>query len=75
MAVGELCAFDDIKQHGLAYSWKLDPNSFSVLSIEIGLELWLIFSLFEHAKNLLIMGPNNTKNSSWKCDFLIFKYE
>ena len=35
----------------------------------------LFFSSFEHAKNLLIMGPNNTKNSSLKCDFLIINYE
>jgi hypothetical protein len=35
----------------------------------------LFFSSFEHAKNLLIMGPNNTKNLSLKCDFLIFNYE
>ena len=28
-----------------------------------------IFFPFEHAKNLLIMGPNNTKNCSLKCDF------
>ncbi len=33
------------------------------------------FPSFEHAKNLLIMGPNNAKNSSLKCDFLIFNYE
>ncbi len=37
---------------------------------------WFIyFSSFEHAKYLLIMNPNNTKNSSLKCDFLIFNYE
>ncbi len=35
----------------------------------------LLFSSFERAKNLLIMGPQNTKNSSIKCDFLIFNYE
>ncbi len=35
----------------------------------------LFFSSFEHAKNLLIMSPNNTKNSTLKCDFLIFNYE
>ncbi len=46
--------------------------------VEIGLEhapfvvLVNFFSSFENAKNLLIMGPNNTKNSSFKCDFLIF---
>ncbi len=40
------------------------------LYIEIGLEqapfvvFVYFFSSFEHAKNLLIMGPNNTKNSS-----------
>jgi hypothetical protein len=50
-------------------------------AIEIGLEhapfvvLVYFFSSFEHAKNLLIMGPNNTKNSSLKVDFLIFNYE
>ncbi len=31
----------------------------------------LFFSSFEHAKNVLIMGPNNTKNCSLK---LIFSY-
>jgi hypothetical protein len=35
------------------------------MAIEIGLEhapfVVLGFSSFEHAKNLLIMGPNNTK--------------
>ncbi len=51
------------------------------VTIEIGLEhapfvvLVYFFSSFEHAKNLLIMCPNNTKNSSLKCDFLIFTYE
>jgi hypothetical protein len=48
-------------------------------SIEIGLErdhfIVLVFSSFEDAKNLLIMGPNKTKNCSLKCDFLIFNYE
>jgi hypothetical protein len=44
--------------------------------IEIGLErASFVFSSFEHAKNLLILGPNNTKNSSLKCDFLIFSFE
>ncbi len=49
--------------------------------IEIGQEharfvvLFYFFSSFEHAKNLLIMGPNNNKNCSLKCDFLIFNYE
>jgi hypothetical protein len=33
------------------------------LPIEIGLERAPFFPSFEHAKNLLIMGPNNTKNS------------
>ncbi len=33
------------------------------------------FSSFEHVKSLLIMGPNDTKNSSVKCDFLIIIYE
>jgi hypothetical protein len=37
--------------------------------------LYLFFSSFEHVKSLLIMGPNNTKNSPLKCDFLIFNYE
>ncbi len=47
-------------------------------SIEIGLEQALFFnffSAFEHVKSLLIMGPNNTKNSSLKCDFHIINYE
>ncbi len=35
----------------------------------------LFFSSFEHAKNLLIMGPNNIKNSSKSVIFLIFNYE
>jgi len=35
----------------------------------------LFFSSFEHVQSLLIMGPNNTKNSSLKCDFLIINYE
>ncbi len=54
--------------------------SFFVGIIEIGLEhapfivLVYFFSLFEHSKNLLIMGPTYTKNSSLKCDFLIFNY-
>jgi hypothetical protein len=49
--------------------------------IEKGLEpsrfvlLVYFFSSFEHAKKLLIMGPNNTKNSSIKCDILIFNFE
>jgi hypothetical protein len=49
--------------------------------IEIGLEqapfvfFNLFFSAFEHVKSLLIMGPNNTKNSSLKSDFHIIKYE
>ncbi len=30
---------------------------------------------FEHVKSLLIMGPNYTKNSSLKCDFLIINHE
>jgi len=37
--------------------------------IEIGLEQAPFFASFEHVKSLLIMSPNNTKNS--KCDFLI----
>ena len=51
----------------------------TAVSIEIGLEhtpfVVLFFSSFEHAKNILIIGPNNTKNSSLKCDFLIINYE
>ncbi len=35
----------------------------------------LFFPSFEHAKNLLIMGPNRPKNSSLKCDFLLINYE
>ncbi len=35
----------------------------------------LFFSSFEHVKSLLIMGPNYTKNSSLKCDFLIINYQ
>jgi hypothetical protein len=46
---------------------------------EIGLEhapfFVYFFYSFEHAKNLLIKGPNKTKNSQLKCDFLIFNYE
>jgi hypothetical protein len=46
------------------------------LATEIGLEcapfvVFVYFSSFEHAKNLLIMGPNNTKNSSKS---VIFSY-
>jgi hypothetical protein len=33
------------------------------------------FSAFEHVKSLLIMGPNDIKNSSLKCDFHIINYE
>ncbi len=44
-------------------------------NIEIGLEQAPFFSSFEHVKSLLIMGPNNTKNSSLKCDCLIIVYE
>jgi hypothetical protein len=42
-------------------------------TIEIGLEQapFAFFPSFEHAKNLLIMGPNNTKNSSKS---VIFSY-
>ncbi len=52
-----------------------------VRTIEIGLEqapfvfLNLFFAVFEHVKSMLIMGPNNTKNSSLKCDFHIINYE
>jgi len=51
------------------------------VTIEIGLEpapfvvFVYFFPSFEHAKNLPIMGPNNTKKSHQKCDFLIFNYE
>jgi hypothetical protein len=44
-------------------------------TVEIGLEhapfvvLVYFFYSFEHAKNLLILGHNNTKSSSLKCDF------
>ncbi len=50
-------------------------------TIEIGLEhtpfvaLVYFFPCLKHAKNLVIMGPHNTKNSSLKCDFLIINYE
>ncbi len=47
----------------------------SISVIEIGLEQAPFFSSFEHVKSLLIMGPNKTKNSSLKCDFLIINYE
>jgi hypothetical protein len=47
----------------------------AVQAIEIGLEQAPFFPTFEHVKSLLIMGPNNTKNSSLKCDFLIINYE
>ena len=43
--------------------------------IEIGLEQAPFFSTFEHVKSLLIMGPNDIKNSSLKCDFHIINYE
>ncbi len=33
------------------------------------------FSSVEHVKSLLIMGPNNTKNTSLNWDFLIINYE
>ncbi len=35
----------------------------------------LFFPHLNKLKNLLIMGPNNTNNSSLKCDFLTFNYE
>jgi hypothetical protein len=53
-----------------AVSWQACLHSLCV--IEIGLEqapfvlFYLIFSSFEHVKSLLIIGPNNTKNSSLK---------
>ncbi len=34
-----------------------------------------LFSAIVHVKSLLIMGPNNIKNSSLKCDFHIINYE
>ncbi len=43
--------------------------------IEIRLEQAPFFSSFEHVKSLLIMGPNYTKKSSLKCDFLIINDE
>jgi hypothetical protein len=45
--------------------------------IEIGLEhAPFVFSPhLSMQKNLQIMGPNNTKKSAFKCDFLIFNYE
>ncbi len=48
-----------------------------VVAIEIGLEQVPFFlnSAFEHVKSLQIMGPNNTKNSSVKCDFHVINYE
>ncbi len=55
---------------------------FPVLCIEIELEqalfvfiLFYFFSTFEHVKSLLIMGPNDIKNSSLKCDIHIINYE
>ena len=53
----------------------------NLVLIELGLEhahsvvLVYFFPSFENAKNLLIMDPNNTKNSSLKGDFLIINYE
>jgi hypothetical protein len=50
------------------------------MPIEIGLEQATFvafvnfFSSFEHAKNLLIMGPNNTKNSSKSVIFLYLTF-
>jgi hypothetical protein len=35
----------------------------------------LFFSAFEHVKSLLIMSPNDIKNSSLKCDFHLINYE
>ncbi len=52
----------------------------SPVLIEIGLErapfvvFVYFFPSFEHAKNLLIMGPNNTKNSSKSVIFHMFNY-
>jgi len=57
-------------------------NQTQGLDIEIGLEqapfvfyYYFFFSTFEHVKSLLIMGPNNTKHSSLKCDLHIINYE
>jgi hypothetical protein len=50
-------------------------------TIEIGLEhacFVVLVYFFPHLNNenkQLIMGPNNTKNCSLNCDFLIFNYE
>jgi hypothetical protein len=47
------------------------------VDVEIGLVIVLVY-FFPHLnmqKTLLIMGPNNTQNSSLKCDFLIINYE
>jgi hypothetical protein len=55
---------------------KLFTGVINTTSIEIGLEqasfvvFVSFFSSFEHAKNLLILGPNNTKNSSKNVIFL-----
>jgi hypothetical protein len=65
------------------YSFPFTSNlhAQSHIDIEIGLEqaptvfLFNFFSSFEHVKSLVIMGPNYTKNSSVKCDFLIINYE
>ncbi len=49
--------------------WSIIKLHLGIGIIEIGLELapfvfFKFFSAFEHVKSLLIMGPNNTKNSS-----------
>ncbi len=49
-------------------------------NIKIGLEhahfvVMFYFFLIWTCKKLVIMGPNNTKNSSLQWDFLIFNYE
>jgi hypothetical protein len=65
----------------LLVNMRLGFKSIQEQTIEIGLEqapfvyFILFFSAFEHVKSLLIMGPNNTENSSLKCDFLIINYE
>ncbi len=48
--------------------------------IEIRLEqapfvVFVYFFPHLNTEKLLIMGPNNPKNSSFKCDFLIINYE
>jgi hypothetical protein len=71
--------FDDLETgpadaaSGKAVIWK------STIEIGLGHACFVISAYFppsfEHVKNLLIMGPNKTKNCSLKCDFLILNYE